>query len=76
MSGTRNPGPYAILELLKMAEKGGIDISRHEANSTFDGINAYMKKNKSRELVRILELYSRMTGVGKKKFMNFAGKIR
>jgi len=72
MIGTRNPGPFAASELLTMATESGIDISKHEANPAFDGINSYMKKNKSRELVRIFELYSRMSGADKKRLVRYA----
>jgi len=72
MNGTRNPGPFATSELLKLATEAGIDISKHEANPAFDGINDFMKKNKGLELVRIFELYSHMSQVNKKKFNKYA----
>ena len=72
MNGTRNPGPFATSELLKLATEAGIDISKHEAHPAFDGISAYLKKNKGRELVRIFELYSRMSQTNKKRFIKYA----
>ena len=72
MSGTRNPGSVATSELLKLATEAGIDISKHEANPALDGINGFMKKNEGRELVRIFELYSRMSQTNKKKFIKYA----
>ncbi|MFZ2653921.1 MAG: helix-turn-helix transcriptional regulator [Victivallales bacterium] len=72
MNGARNPGPFATIELLKMTKDAGIDIHKHEANPAFDGITDYMKKNKGRELVRLFELYSRMSNADKKRFIRYA----
>jgi transcriptional regulator with XRE-family HTH domain len=72
MTGDRNPGPIAIIELLKMTKDAAIDINKPEADPAFKGLSCYLKKNKGRELVKILELYSRMSGVNKKKFLKYA----
>ncbi|MFZ2653584.1 MAG: helix-turn-helix transcriptional regulator [Victivallales bacterium] len=75
MNGTRNPSEVAMPKILKMAQDGGMDISKYEANAAFDRITGYMKKNKSRELVRLFDLYGRMNRADRQKLIKYAEKI-
>ncbi len=72
MTGSRNPGPSLVPDLLKMASEGGLDISKYETNTAIDGISDYLKKNKGRELIRIYDLYSQMSQSDSKRFLRYA----
>jgi len=76
LNHTRNPGAETIPAILKLAQDTGLDIDSYEPNSDFDGIATYMKKNKARELVRLFDLYGRMSKTDKQKFMNFARMMK
>jgi len=75
LNATRNPAPETIPAILKLAQDTGIDIGSYEPNSDFDGITAYMKENKGRDLVRIFELYARMSGADKKKLNRYSERL-
>ena len=75
LNGTRNPSPETIPALLKLAQDTGLDIGSYEPNSDFDMISAYMKKNKGRELVRLFDLYGRMSKANRRKFVRCAEKM-
>jgi uncharacterized protein YigE (DUF2233 family) len=62
-------------ELLKLAQDTGLDVRNYEANPDIDRITAYLEKNKGREFVRLLELYSRMSRVNKKKLIKLAERL-
>lgn len=72
LNGNRNPRTEIKSELLKLAQDTGLDISRYEANPDFDRITNYLRKNEAKELVRIVELYSRMNKAVRKKCMEYA----
>ncbi len=75
LNGTRNPRMVNIPELLKLAQDTGLDIRNYEANPDIDRITAYLKKNKGRELARLLELYDRMNRADKKKLLGYAERL-
>jgi len=75
LNGTRNPAPETIPALLKLAQDTGLDIGRYEADPDFDRIAAYLKKNKSRELVRIFDLYSKMGKTDRQKLITHAERM-
>ena len=74
LTGKRNPRAHVIPGLLKLAQDIGLDIGSYEPNSDFDGITEYMKKNKGRELVRLFDLYGRMSNANRQKFISYAEK--
>ncbi|MFZ2658550.1 MAG: helix-turn-helix domain-containing protein [Victivallales bacterium] len=76
LNATRNPSPETIPALLRLAQDSGMDIKNYEANPEFDEITAYMKKNKARELVRLFDLYVRMSKASKLKFIRYAERLR
>ena len=73
--GVSRPWSKKLPALLKLAEDTGLDISKYETNSDFDMISEYLKKNKYRELVRLFELYGRMSRTNKQKFVRYAEKM-
>ncbi len=74
LNNTRNPRVENMPELLKLAQDAGLDLRNYESNPDIDKITVYLKKNKGREFIRILELYGRMGRVNRKKFMRYAEK--
>lgn len=75
-SGKRNPRIENLPELLKLAKDTGLDIHKYEANPDIYKITVYLKKNNPREFIRLLELYDRMSRVGKKKFLGYAERLK
>ena len=74
LTGLRNPRVGNMPELLKLAKNAGLDIRKYEANTDLDRISNYLKDDKGREFIRLLELYGRMGGVNKKKLFGYAEK--
>ncbi len=72
---TRNPGIYAKKAMVELAEKEGVDLSKYETDSTRDAITRYLEKNKGRELVRIFELYQKMTRSDRNKLLKYANSL-
>ena len=71
----RNPGIHAKKVLHELAEKEGIDISKYESDPARDAINRYLDKNKGRELVRIFELYQKMSRSNRIKLLKYANTL-
>ena len=72
---TRNPGIYAKQELFKLAQKKGIDLSKYEIVSPKDAIKRQLAKSQGKELVRIFELYQKMSRSSKIKLLKCANTL-
>ena len=75
LTGLRSPRVGNMPELMRLASDAGLDIRKYETNPELDRLTSYLKKNEARELVRIVELYSRMPGANRKKFIKYAEKM-
>lgn len=62
-------------ELLTLAQEAGLDIGRVESNPDFDRLTSYLKKSEAGGLVRIAELYGRMSRAARKKLMGYAENL-
>ncbi len=51
------------------------DNGNYESEPEIDKITACLQKNKGREFIRIMELYSSMSGAGRKKLVRYAGRL-
>ena len=72
---TRKPGIFAKHQLLELAQKEEIDLSKYETDSAREAITKYLEKNKGKELVRMFELYQRMSRRSKIKFLRYANTL-
>jgi transcriptional regulator with XRE-family HTH domain len=72
---TRNPGIFARKKILELAQKEGIDISKYETDPARDVITRYLEQNKGRELVRIFELYQKMSRRDRVKLIRYANSL-
>ena len=72
---TRKPSAAAKRKLAEIAGKNGIDINKYRTAPEVQAIGKYIDTKKGRELVRIFEQYMKISGVSKKKFMEYAGKL-
>ncbi len=72
---TRNPGIYAKKVMVALAEKEGIDLGKYETDPARDRINRYLEQNKGRELVRIFELYQKMSRSDRNKLLKYANSL-
>ncbi len=72
---TRNPGIRAKKAILEYIQKEGIDISKYESNPAKEVLSRYLEDNKGRELIRIFELYSRMSRSDRNKLLKYANSI-
>ena len=72
---TRNPGIFAKQKLFELAQKEKIDLSKYETDSARDVITRYLEKNKGKELVRMFELYQRMSRSSRVKLLKFANTL-
>ncbi len=72
---TRNPGIHAKKVLLEYAQKQGIDLSKFETDPARDVITMYLDQNKGRELVRIFELFHKMSRSDRMKLLKYASSL-
>ena len=72
---TRNPGIFAKQKLFELAHKEEIDLSKYETDSARDTITRYLEKNKGKELVRMFELYQKMSRRSRIKLLRFANTL-
>ncbi len=59
----------------KVENKGLLDLSKYETNPARDVITRYLEKNKGRELVRIFELYQKMSRSSRNKLLKYANSL-
>ncbi|HCE42834.1 MAG TPA: hypothetical protein DET40_04750 [Lentisphaeria bacterium] len=72
---TRNPGISAKKAMVELAEKEGVDLSKFETDPARDVITRYLEKNKGRELVRIFELFQKMSRSNRMKLLKYANSL-
>ncbi|HCE43679.1 MAG TPA: hypothetical protein DET40_09030 [Lentisphaeria bacterium] len=72
---TRNPGIFAKKKLYELAEKEEIDISKYETDPARDVVTRYLEQNKGRELVRIFELFQKMSRSERLKLLKYANSL-
>lgn len=72
---TRNPSIHAKKVILELAQKEGIDISKYESNPAREVLAKYLEDNKGRELIRIFDLYSRMSRSDRNKLLKYANTL-
>jgi transcriptional regulator with XRE-family HTH domain len=72
---TRNPGIFAKQKLFELAQKEEIDLSKYETDSARDAITKYLEKNKGKDLVRMFELYQKMSRRSRIKLLRYANTL-
>ena len=72
---TRNPGIFAKQKLFELAQKEKIDLSKYETDSARDTITRYLEKNKGKELVRMFELYRKMSKSARINFLRYGDTL-
>ncbi len=72
---TRNPGIYAKKELVDLAKKEGIDLKKYETDPAREVISRYLEMNKGRELVRLFDLYAKMSRSQRMKLLKYANSL-
>jgi transcriptional regulator with XRE-family HTH domain len=74
-NNTRNPGIFAKQMLFKLAQKEGVDLSKYETDSSREAITKYLEKNKGKELLRMFELYQKMSRRARIKLVRYANTL-
>jgi transcriptional regulator with XRE-family HTH domain len=72
---TRNPGIFAKQKLYGIAKKEGMDLSKYETSSTRNAISKYLEKSTGKEIVRIFELYQKMSRSSRVKVLKYANSL-
>lgn len=72
---TRNPGIFAKQMLFKLAQKENIDLGKYETDSTRDAITKHLETGKGKELVRLFELYMRMSKRARVNFLRYGNTL-
>jgi transcriptional regulator with XRE-family HTH domain len=72
---TRNPGIFAKQKLFELAHKEKIDLAKYETNSARDVIAKYLEKNKGKELVRLFELYQKISRRARINLLRYANTL-
>jgi len=72
---TRNPGIFARQKLFELAQKEKIDLSKYETDSTRDAITKHLDKGNGKELVRLLDIYSKMSKRARVKFLRYGNTL-
>ncbi len=75
LNGTRNPGIRSIPKLLKLARDIGLDVGKYVSDPAKDRIGRYVEKHSGRELIRIFDLFARMSRGDRKKFLLEAERL-
>jgi transcriptional regulator with XRE-family HTH domain len=71
----RNPGVFAKQKLFELAQKEGVDLSKYETDSARDAITKFLEKNKGKELVRMFELYQKMSKKARINFLRYGNTL-
>ncbi len=71
----RNPGISAKQMLFKIAQKENTDLSKYETDSARDAITKFLEKNKGKELVRMFELYQKMSKRARVDFVRYGNTL-
>jgi len=74
-NNTRNPGIFAKQMLFKLAQKEGVDLSKYETDSSREAITKYLEKNNGKELLRMFELYQKMSRRARIKLVRYANTL-
>jgi transcriptional regulator with XRE-family HTH domain len=74
-NNTRNPGIFAKQKLFELARKEKLDLSKYEIDSGRDVIAKFLEKNKGKELVRMFELYQKMSRRSRIKLLRYANTL-
>ena len=72
---TRNPRIFAKQKLYELAQKEKIDLSKYETDSARDTITKYLEKNKGKELIRMFELYQKMSRRARINLLKYANTL-
>ena len=72
---TRNPGVYAKQKIYELAKKEGIDFKKYETDSSREAITKYLEENKGKELVRMFDLYQKMSRRARIKLLRYANTL-
>ena len=72
---TKTPSPSAKQKLLEIAQKEGIDLGKFEVVSDRDAITKYLVDAQGKELVRIFELYQKMSRNSQVKLLKCANTM-
>ncbi len=72
---TRNPGIFAKQKLYELAQKEKIDLSKYETDTARDTITKYLEKNKGKELIRMFELYQKMSRRARINLLKYANTL-
>ena len=74
-NGTRNPGIFAKQKLYELAQKEEIDLRKYETTSARDAIAGFLEKDNGKELVRMFELYQKMSRRARIKLLRYANTL-
>jgi transcriptional regulator with XRE-family HTH domain len=72
---TRNPGVFAKQMLFKIATEENIDLGKYGTDSARDAITKFLEKNKGKELVRMFELYRKMSKRARVDFLRYGNTL-
>jgi transcriptional regulator with XRE-family HTH domain len=72
---TRNPGIFAKKKICELAEKEKIDIRKYETDDVRDAIARHLEKDNGRELLRIFELYQKMSRRDQVKLLKYSNDL-
>ena len=61
--------------LFKIAPKEGIELSKYETDSARDAITKFLEKSKGKELVRMFELYRKMSKSARINFLRYGDTL-
>ncbi len=71
----RNPGISAKKMIFALATKEKIDLGKYEIASPKDTIKKYLEKDNGKEIVRIFELYQKMSRSSRIKVLKYANSL-
>jgi len=72
---TRNPGIFAKQKLYEIAQKEGMDLRKYETTSARDAITKYLEKNNGKDLIRLFEVYQRISRSSRIKLLKYANSL-
>ena len=73
--GFRNPGIYARQKLFELAQKEKIDLGKYELAGSMSSIAKYLEKDNGKEIVRLLNIYQKMSKGARIKFLRYGNTL-
>lgn len=72
---TRKPGVYAKQKLFELARKEKIDLGKYELAGSMSSIAKYLEKGNGKEIVRLLDIYQKMSKGARVKFLRYGNTL-